>query len=141
MKRFRLLFLFYSNKHHMIPIPLLIHFSRESHKFIHFLFINRIPCGLLSMLYIREKRQSSQKEVRLTGKVRALQTLNIYSNGHGIFLAQKFIDGKTNKKPVAQRLLCLMVLRNTIVTADAINCQKETVASIFSRKKDYVFAL
>ena len=60
--------------------------------------------------------------------MRALQTLNVYSNDYGICLAQKFIEEKTNEIPAAQELLRLMDLRDTIVTADAMNCQKETVA-------------
>lgn len=34
-----------------------------------------------------------------------------------------------------------MDLRNTIVTADAMNCHKDTVAAITSQKGDYVLAL
>ncbi len=65
----------------------------------------------------------------------------MYSNDCGICLAQKFIDGKTNEIPAAQELLRLMDLRDTIVTADAMNCQKETVSAVVSGKGDYVLAL
>ena len=82
------------------------------------------------------KRKSSEQ-----GEVRALQTLNVYSNDYGICLAQKFIEEKTNEIPAAQELLGLMDLRNTIVTADAMNCQKDTVLAIVSGKGDYVLAL
>lgn len=82
------------------------------------------------------KRQSGEH-----GEVKALQTLNVYSNDHGICLAQKFISEKTNEIPAAQELLRLMDLRDTIVTADAMNCQKETVSAIASGKGDYVLAL
>ena len=88
----------------------------------------------------KESRGSKRKSGE-QGEVRALQTLNVYSNDHGICLAQKFINEKTNEIPAAQELLRLMDLRNTIVTADAINCQKETVAAIVSGKGDYVLAL
>lgn len=88
----------------------------------------------------KESRGSKRKSGE-QGEVRALQTLNVYSNDHGICLAQKFINEKTNEIPAAQELLRLMDLRNTIVTADAINCQKETVAAIVTGKGDYVLAL
>jgi hypothetical protein len=88
----------------------------------------------------KESRGSKRKPGG-QGEARALQTLNVYSNDHGICLAQKFIDGKTNEIPAAQELLRLMDLRDTIVTADAMNCQKETVAAIVSGKGDYVLAL
>jgi len=67
------------------------------------------------------KRQSGEH-----GGTRALQTLNVYSNDYGICLAQKFISEKTNEILAAQELLRLMDLRDTIVTADAMNCRKET---------------
>lgn len=75
------------------------------------------------------------------GEVRALQTLNVYAGDYGICIGQKFIKEKTNEIPAAQALLPLMDLRNSIVTADAMNCQKETVSAIVKGKGDYVLAL
>ncbi len=88
----------------------------------------------------KESRGSKRKSGE-QGEVRALQTLNVYSNDYGICLAQKFINEKTNEIPAAQELLGLMDLRDTIVTADAMNCQKETVSAIVAGKGDYVLAL
>lgn len=83
---------------------------------------------------------SARKETA-DGKVKALQTLNVYSGDYGICLAQKFIEEKTNEIPAAQEILRMMDLEKTIVTADAMNCQKETVAAIADGKGDYVLAL
>lgn len=88
-----------------------------------------------------KESRGSRRKTGGQGEVRALQTLNVYSNDHGICLAQKFIDEKTNEIPAAQELLRLMDLRGTIVTADAMNCQKGTAAAIVSGKGDYVLAL
>lgn len=88
----------------------------------------------------KESRGSKRKSGE-RGEVKALQTLNVYSNDYGICLAQKFINEKTNEIPAAQELLRLMDLRDTIVTADAMNCQKETVSAVVSGKGDYVLAL
>lgn len=80
---------------------------------------------------------------RDTGKseARALRTLNVYAGDYGICIGQKFIGEKTNEIPAAQELLSLMDLRDSIVTADAMNCQKGTVAAIAGAKGDYVLAL
>ena len=83
---------------------------------------------------------SGRKET-VEGKVRALQTLNVYSDDYGMCLAQKFINEKTNEIPAAQELLGLMDLKGTIVTADAMNCQKGTAEVIIEGKGDYVLAL
>lgn len=88
-----------------------------------------------------KESRGSKRKTGVQGEVRALQTLNVYSNDYGICLAQKFIEEKTNEIPAAQEILRLMDLKDMIVTADAMNCQKETVAVIASRKGDYVIAL
>ncbi len=75
------------------------------------------------------------------GAVKALQTLNVFSNDYQICLAQKFIGEKTNEIPAAQEILRIMDLKGTIVTADAMNCQKGTAAAIREGKGDYVLAL
>ncbi len=75
------------------------------------------------------------------GKVKALQTLNVYSDDYGMCLAQKYISEKTNEIPAAQELLRLMDLKGTIVTADAMNCQKGTAEAVIDGKGDYVLAL
>ena len=82
------------------------------------------------------KRRSGNR-----GEIKALQTLNVYSSDYGMCLAQKFIEEKTNEIPAAPELLKLMDLKGTIVTADALNCQKDTVAAIAGSKGDYVLAL
>ena len=63
------------------------------------------------------------------GGARALQTLNVYSNDYRICLAQKFIGEKTNEVPAAQEALRIMDIKGTIITADAMNCQKDTAGS------------
>lgn len=83
---------------------------------------------------------SARKETR-DGEVKALQTLNVYSGDYGICLGQKFIGEKTNEIPAAQEILNLMDLKDTIVTADAMNCQKDTIKVIVQGKGDYVLAL
>lgn len=88
-------------------------------------------------------KESSGSGRRDTGKgeARALRTLNVYAGDYGICIGQKFIGEKTNEIPAAQELLPLMDLRDSIVTADAMNCQKGTVAVIAGAKGDYVLAL
>lgn len=88
-----------------------------------------------------KESRGSKRMTTNAGKVKALQTLNVYSGDYGICLAQKFISDKTNEIPAAQELLKLMDLKGTIVTADAMNCQKETAATIIDSNGDYALAL
>lgn len=94
-----------------------------------------------NILSVDGKESRGSKRRNGEEKARALQTLNVYSGDYGMCVAQKFIEEKTNEIPAAQEILRLMDLRNTIVTADAMNCQKETVKVITGAKGDYVLAL
>ncbi len=93
-----------------------------------------------SSLLSRVSRGSARKE-SADGEVKALQTLNVYSGDYGICLGQRFIEEKTNEIPAAQEVLRLMDLKDTIVTADAMNCQKDTAAAVINAGGDYVLAL
>lgn len=64
--------------------------------------------------------------------------LNIYEAFSFTILECVPIDKKENEIPVAQRLLKNMNLKNTVVTADALHCQKETAAIIHKGKGIYV---
>ena len=85
--------------------------------------------------------RGSARKGSADGEVKALQTLNVYSGDYGICLGQKFIEEKTNEIPAAQEVLRLMDLKGTIVTADAMNCQKDTAAAAIDAGGDYVLAL
>lgn len=88
----------------------------------------------------KESRGSGRK-TGASGEVRSLQTLNVYSTEYGMCLAQEFIKEKTNEIPAAQKLLGLMDLKGSVVTADAMNCQKDTAEAVIGSKGDYVLAL
>lgn len=87
----------------------------------------------------KESRGSKRKTAE--GEIEALRTLNVYSTDYGICLGQKFIKEKTNEIPAAQELLPLIDMKGSIVTADAMNCQKGTAAAIVAGGGEYVLAL
>lgn len=88
----------------------------------------------------KESRGSKRLD-GIDGPVKALQTLNVYSGDYGMCIGQKFIREKTNEIPAAQEILPLLDLSGSVVTADAMNCQKETVEAVWKGKGDYVLAL
>ena len=71
------------------------------------------------------------------------QTLNIYDASNCICIAMKAIDSKTNEIPAAQAALELIDVKDAVVTCDAMNTQKATMAIIARKDKrgDYVAAL
>ena len=74
-------------------------------------------------------------------KVSNLQTLHCYDVTNGICLHSIPIGEKTNEIPVAQKLLLSMQLKNSVVTFDAMNTQKDTVKIIVEGKGHYVGGL
>jgi len=59
----------------------------------------------------------------------------------GLTLAQNTVDGKSNEIPAVQELLKELNIKGTMVTADALNCQKETAKIITEQKADYLLSV
>lgn len=74
-------------------------------------------------------------------KVRNPQIMHFYNVSQGLCIRSELIESKTNEIPTAQRILAALNIRGMIVTADAMNCQKDTVTVIRNQKADYVLAL
>jgi len=58
-----------------------------------------------------------------------------------LVLAQIATDAKSNEITAVPKLLRLLALKGTIVTADALNCQRAIAEQIVAQKGDYALAL
>lgn len=85
------------------------------------------------------------KAIRSTGKSDnshgTLQILSAYLTESGVVLAQESIHKKTNEIPVFQQMLTYLDVKDKIITADAMHCQRNTSQKIVSKKGQYVFGL
>lgn len=68
-----------------------------------------------------------------------LATLNVFDIGTQICLYSEPITKKESEITASRDILKGMKLQNTIITADALHCQKETAKLIKKKKGDYVF--
>ena len=59
----------------------------------------------------------------------------------GLTLAQRSTDEKSNEIPAVQELLKELNIKGHLVTADALNCQKETAEIIVKQKADYLLCV
>ena len=84
---------------------------------------------------------SSSRSCLTTTKISPLNTMSVYSHNYGVSIIQDYIKEKDNEIPMGPKLLEQLDLKNCIVTADALNTQKETVKSIIKKNGDYVLAL
>ncbi len=129
--------------------------------------IERIPCyyWLLSLLnlvdcdslnrclmswaesLLPENRESltislDGKTIRSTQKMAKNETvLHIVSaqvSELGITLASKSVDEKSNEIPAVRDLIEELNIEGCLVTADALNCQRETAKAIINKNGDYL---
>ena len=54
----------------------------------------------------------------------------------GISLIQKTVDKKTNEIPAVKELIEMLDVKGSIITADAMHCQKETAETIVNNGGD-----
>jgi predicted transposase YbfD/YdcC len=85
------------------------------------------------------------KTIRSTGKMAkyesALHIVSVHVAQLGITLAQKTVDDKSNEIPAVRELISLLEIEGCMIVADAMHCQKETVADIVKKKADYLLSV
>ena len=72
---------------------------------------------------------------------KALHILTAFDTENELVLGQLPVDVKTNEITVMPELIKLLDLENTVITADALNCQYEIANTIVEKKGNYVLAL
>ena len=77
---------------------------------------------------------------RASGKS-ALHMVSAWGCEQRLVLAQIATDAKSNEITAVPKLLEMLSLKGTIVTADALNCQREIAQQIVDQGGDYVLAL
>ncbi len=77
---------------------------------------------------------------RASGKS-ALHMVSAWGSEQRLVLAQIATDAKSNEITAVPRLLRMLSLKGTIVTADALNCQRTIAEQIVEQKGDYALAL
>jgi predicted transposase YbfD/YdcC len=71
----------------------------------------------------------------------ALHMVSAWGSEQRLVLAQVATDAKSNEITAVPRLLRMLALKGTIVTADALNCQRAIAEQIMEQKGDYALAL
>jgi predicted transposase YbfD/YdcC len=71
----------------------------------------------------------------------AIHVLNAWSSENDFCVGQMKVDGKSNEITAMPQLMKLMDIRGCVITADALNCQKEIAGQIVEQGADYVLAV
>lgn len=86
----------------------------------------------------RVDKGSSRNETDFNKKQKPLNVLNAYSNKYGIYLASEMILDKTNEIPTIPIILERLKIKDTIITWDVLNTQKENIKCVIDKKGDHV---
>lgn len=83
------------------------------------------------------------KTHRRTGdeKYSALHMLNAWSVENRLVLGQLAVEEKSNEITAVPQLMDMLDLKGCVVTADALNCQREIAAKALNKKADYILAV
>lgn len=83
----------------------------------------------------------SKRSNTANGKISSVNAMSAFSNRYEVALTTAFIAEKTNEIPTGPKIIKMLNLKDVIITADALNTQKNTVKEIIESKGDYVLAL
>lgn len=78
---------------------------------------------------------------RKTGSKRIVHMVSAWANTNNLVLGQCKVDDKSNEITAIPRLLEALALSGTVVTIDAIGCQKSIANQIVAKSADYVLAV
>lgn len=71
----------------------------------------------------------------------ALHVVSAWASDQRLVLGQRRVDGKSNEITAIPELLKVLALENTLVTLDAMGCQKAIAQGILDRQADYLLVL
>jgi predicted transposase YbfD/YdcC len=78
---------------------------------------------------------------RETGKKQLVHMVSAWAEGNGLVLGQRKVDEKSNEITAIPKLLQALELAGTVVTMDAMGCQRKIAQQIIEKKADYVLAV
>jgi len=78
---------------------------------------------------------------RERGTKAIVHMVSAWAEGNGLVLAQRKVEDKSNEITAIPKLLDALELSRTVVTIDAIGCQRSIAEKIVARQADYVLAV
>jgi predicted transposase YbfD/YdcC len=71
----------------------------------------------------------------------AIHMVSAWATENRLVLGQRKVSAKSNEITAIPELLKILTIEGTIVSIDAMGCQKQIAQTIIEQKGDYVFAL
>ena len=71
---------------------------------------------------------------------KALHIVTTWSSSHQLVLGQKKVDKKSNELTAIPELIEMLEIAGSVITIDAMGCQKDITSLIIKKKGDYILA-
>jgi predicted transposase YbfD/YdcC len=97
--------------------------------------------GVWLVLFLAIDGKAMACGTRETGKKTLVHMVSAWAEGNGLVLGQRKVDEKSNEITAIPKLLDALELAGTVVTIDAMGCQREIAARIIEKKANYVLAV
>jgi predicted transposase YbfD/YdcC len=78
---------------------------------------------------------------REPGKATLVHMVSAWASANNLVLAQRRVDEKSNEITAIPKLLDALTLSGTVVTLDAMGCQKSIAEKIVAKQADYILAV
>jgi len=100
--------------------------------------------------WVNSMNLSTEKVISIDGKTsrrshdkdkKSLHLISAFASEARLVLCQKKVEGKTNEITEIPKLLNWLDLRGSIITIDAMGCQKEIASQIIEQHGEYVLSL
>jgi predicted transposase YbfD/YdcC len=78
---------------------------------------------------------------REAGKATLVHMVSAWASANNLVLAQRKVDDKSNEITAIPKLLAALELSGTVVTVDAMGCQRSIAEKIVAKKADYILAV
>lgn len=78
---------------------------------------------------------------RQSGKKQLVHMVSAWASANNLVLGQRKVDDKSNEITAIPKLLAALELSGTVVTIDAMGCQREIAEKIVDKKADYILAV
>ena len=78
---------------------------------------------------------------REAGKATLVHLVSAWASANNLVLAQRRVDEKSNEITAIPKLLDALALSGTVVTLDAMGCQKSIAEKIVAKQADYILAV
>lgn len=76
---------------------------------------------------------------REAGNKALVHMVSAWASANNLVLAQRNVDDKSNEITAIPKLLAALELRGTVVTIDAMGCQRAIAEKIVAKKAVYIF--